>query len=87
MNTSSLPKNYPAQPRDGIAMQSPSGLHSAPQLFDNQILRVAEVAKVLSFSKDHIYRLVSQNKIPFRKKGKTLFFIGREIFDWVNEGA
>ncbi len=56
-------------------------------LFSNQILRVEQVAKILGYSKDHIYRLVNQKKIPFRKKGKTLFFMSQEIFDWVNDGV
>jgi excisionase family DNA binding protein len=59
----------------------------AQKFFDNKILRVEQVAKILGFSKDHIYRLVNQKKIPFRKKGKTLFFMSQEIFDWVNDGV
>jgi excisionase family DNA binding protein len=70
-------------------MQSKANLKSRDELlfFDNQILRVEQVAKMLGHSKWHIYRLVSQNKIPFRKKGKTLYFMRQEIFDWVNEGV
>lgn len=55
--------------------------------FDNKILRIEQVADTLGFSKDHVYRLVSQKKIPFRKKGKTLFFMSKEIFDWVDQGV
>ena len=61
-------------------------LESTP-LFDNQILRVEQVAQMLQFSKWHIYRLVNQNKIPFYKKGKTLFFMSKEIFEWIDQGA
>jgi excisionase family DNA binding protein len=73
----------------GIVMRESKNLESAfnPKLFDNRIMRIEQVAEMLQFSKWHIYRLVSQNKIPFRKKGKTLFFIEREIFDWLNEGV
>jgi excisionase family DNA binding protein len=56
-------------------------------IFDNQILRVEQVAEMLQFSKWHVYRLVNQNKIPFYKKGKTLFFMKPEIIEWINEGA
>lgn len=62
-------------------------LQDAQKFFDNKILRVEQVAQILGFSKDHIYRLVNQKKIPFRKKGKTLFFMSQEIFDWVNDGV
>lgn len=54
-------------------------------LFDNRILRVEQVAEMLQFSKWHIYRLVSQNKIPFSKKGKTLFFMSAKILEWIEE--
>lgn len=57
------------------------------KLFDNRILRVEQVAEMLQFSKWHIYRLVNQNKIPFKKKGKTLFFMMDEILEWIEEGA
>jgi excisionase family DNA binding protein len=57
------------------------------KLFDNRILRVEQVAEMLQFSKWHIYRLVNQNKIPFYKKGKTLFFMMDEILEWIDEGA
>jgi excisionase family DNA binding protein len=53
--------------------------------FDNKIMRVEQVADMMSFSKWHIYRLVNQNKIPYYKKGKTLFFMSAEIFEWVKE--
>jgi excisionase family DNA binding protein len=57
------------------------------QFFDKKILRVEQVANLLGFTKDHIYRLVNQNKIPFRKRGKTLFFMEHEIVDWVDQGV
>lgn len=58
-----------------------------PKLFSNRILRVNEVATMLSYSTWHIYRLVNQNKIPFYKKGKTLFFMEDEILDWLKGAA
>lgn len=54
-------------------------------IFGNQIMRVEQVAQMLHFSKWQIYRLVNQNKIPFVKKGKTLFFMSSEIIEWLNE--
>lgn len=52
------------------------------KFFEIKILRVQQVADLLTFSKDHVYRLVSQNKIPSYKRGKTLFFIEEEILEW-----
>lgn len=64
-----------------------STTNTTPILFDNQILRVEQVAELLQFSKWHVYRLVNQRKIPFRKRGHALFFLSQEIFDWINEGV
>ena len=70
--------------RRGIAMSKNDKVKSG-LIFDNQILRVEQVAEMLQFSKWHIYRLVSQNKIPFSKKGKTLFFMSAKILEWIEE--
>lgn len=70
-------------------MQKLNGQNEAQNklLFEKSILRIDDVAVILGQSKSHIYRLTSQKKIPFRKKGKTLFFMSQEIFDWVNQGV
>ena len=68
-------------------MMKSNNVMSAKPLFSIQILRVEQVAEMLGYSKWHVYRLVNQKKIPFRKKGKTLFFMSQEIFDWVNQGV
>jgi excisionase family DNA binding protein len=70
-------------------MQKINGQNEAQNklLFEKSILRIDDVAVILGQSKSHIYRLTSQKKIPFRKKGKTLFFMSQEIFDWVNQGV
>jgi excisionase family DNA binding protein len=70
-----------------MSQKTPVLSKSNPLLFENKILRIDDVAKMLSLSKAHIYRLTSQKKIPFRKRGKTLFFMEHEIFDWVNQGV
>lgn len=61
--------------------------------FKNQIWRIEEVAEFLGVSVGHIYNLVSasrktrnKNEIPFRKRGKALYFFPQEILDWVDEG-
>lgn len=69
-------------------MQKKKSVASVAQpLFDKKILRVQQVADLLGFKKDHIYRLVNQKKLPYRKKGKTLFFMEHEIVDWVDQGV
>lgn len=72
-----------------IAMSKTDGQNNEQNklLFEKSILRIDEVAVILGQSKSHIYRLTSQKRIPFRKKGKTLYFMSQEIFDWVNQGV
>jgi len=73
--------------RGAIAMSKiESVILDQKTLFEKPILRIDEVAAILRQSKSHVYRLTSQKKIPFRKKGKTLFFMSMEIFDWINHG-
>ena len=71
--------------REAIVMKkNESVVFDQQTLFLKPILRIDEVAFILGHSKAHVYRLTSQKRIPFRKKGKTLFFMSKEIFDWVN---
>ena len=63
-----------------------NGLKASSQLFEIRIMRITDVAIMLTLSKAHIYRLVSEDKIPFHKKGKNLFFIEKEIIDWLTNG-
>lgn len=68
-------------------MSENQNLQLRVNIFEIPILRVEQVAQMLQVSKWHIYRLVSQKKIPFKKRGKTLFFMRQEIEDWVNQGV
>ncbi len=47
---------------------------------------VEGVAKLLQLSKQTIYGLVNQKKIPFHKRGKKLYFLKTEIINWVVAG-
>lgn len=54
--------------------------------FDNEIMRVSDVADLLGCSKGHIYNLTSQDEIPHYKKGKSLYFFYSEIQEWIMRG-
>lgn len=56
------------------------------QLFSIRIMRIDDVSRFLQLSKAHVYRLVSENRIPYHKKGKNLFFLENEIIDWLTNG-
>lgn len=59
---------------------------SSGTLFYNQIWRVKDVARYLGCTVGHVYNLVSEKRIPLRKKGRLLFFIPDEITNWILEG-
>ncbi len=63
-------------------------------LFNNQIWRIDDVANFLGVSVGHIYNLVSasrkmrrKDEIPYRKRGKLLYFFPHEVLDWINKGV
>jgi excisionase family DNA binding protein len=55
-------------------------------LFDRGIWRIQDVADLMGCSVKHIYNLTSRNEIPHIKKGKFLFFIPKDILNWIQEG-
>lgn len=56
------------------------------KLFDKRIWRVSDVAEYLGVSEGHIYNLCSRREIPFVKKGKLLYFIPKEVENWLLQG-
>ena len=49
-----------------------------------EVLRVEEVAAITTFSRDYIYRLASEGKIPHhRPTGRTILFMRSEVMDWL----
>ncbi len=44
-----------------------------------QALSTYEAAKLLSCSLSALYKLVARRKIPFRKQGKKIVFLDREL--------
>lgn len=54
--------------------------------FKKKLWRVSDLANYLGLSKGHIYNLSSQGMIPKIKKGKQLYFIPDQIFEWISKG-
>ena len=63
-----------------------AGPMGARSIHDKKIWRIADVAEFLGCSKWHIYRLTSDEKIPYIKKGKFIYFVPDCIHNWVLEG-
>lgn len=53
---------------------------------EDAYLSIEEVTKIIHLSKATIYGLTHQNKIPFLKKGKRLYFLKSEILQWIQTG-
>ena len=49
-------------------------------------LTIDEAAKLINLTKPTVYGLVHQNKIPYIKKGKRLYFVKADILDWIKSG-
>lgn len=55
----------------------------AESLFDKLIWTIDEVCRFTAYKKGTVYNLVSNGNIPYRKRGKRLFFIPNEILSWL----
>ncbi len=60
--------------------------YNMKQLFNIRIWSIDDVSLITGFSKGTIYNKTSRREIPFRKRGKRLFFISDEIINWIEEG-
>jgi excisionase family DNA binding protein len=52
-------------------------------LFNTLIWTIDEVCSFTAYKKGTIYNLVSSGSIPYRKRGKRLFFVPSEILSWI----
>ena len=64
-----------------------SNAESSPQLQNQAEIGGIKIAQeVTGLARPSIYALVSQNKIPYMKKGKHLYFSRKELTDWIISG-
>lgn len=69
-------------------MNSASNAGNPPALFfDKLVWSVEDVARELSVSARHIYRLISTDKIPYAKVGRTVRFSPVKIAEWLQKGG
>jgi excisionase family DNA binding protein len=53
---------------------------------ERDILSAQQVANLLQVSDDTIYELVRQQKIPYKRVGKQIRFLGWAIIEWLEDG-
>ncbi len=66
-------------------VESPSG-HETP-VFENKIWSVEDVARELKLSRSHVYKLISEDKIPFAKVGRLVRFYPERVYEWLSKGG
>lgn len=64
-----------------------SGDPPSELVFDKLVWSVADVAKELSISVRHVYRLISSDKIPYCKVGRLVRFSPVKISEWLQKGG
>lgn len=68
-------------------MSKTKGQNTDPRpLFSKEIWTIKDCAAYLQKSEAHVRRLKREKKLPFRKQG-TLYFIPREVREWMDQGA
>ena len=50
-----------------------------------QYMRVKEMLKLLPIGRNTLYRLVEENKIPYKRVGRIILFSRKRIDEWVEE--
>ena len=56
-------------------------------VFEKLVWSVEDVAKELSISVRHVYRLISEDKIPYSKVGRLVRFSPMKIAEWLQKGG
>jgi len=61
--------------------------NTAGLVFDKLVWSVEDVAKELSVSIRHVYRLISNDQIPYCKVGRLVRFSPVKISEWLQKGG
>ena len=64
-----------------------SGVPTPALVFDKLVWSVEDVARELKVSPRHVYRLVSDDLIPYCKVGRVTRFSPVKISEWLQKGG
>ena len=73
-------------PANSLVSQSP-GPSQEPVFEKILVWSVSDVARELKLSRSHIYRLISQDKIPYAKVGRLVRFYPERVYEWLSKGG
>jgi len=75
-----------AAPSNSLFSIEESEFSRAP-VFEKLVWSVEDVAKELSISVRHVYRLISEDRIPYSKVGRLVRFSPVKIAEWLQKGG
>ena len=64
-----------------------SGDPPSELIFDKLVWSVEDVARALSISVRHVYKLISMDRIPYAKIGRSVRFSPVKITEWLQKGG
>lgn len=56
-------------------------------VFEKQVWSVEDLARELQISRSYIYKLISDDKIPFAKVGRLVRFSPERVYEWLSKGG
>lgn len=85
-NRQAVALNLPFQAtNNSLGNQAPG--HSQEVVFEKIVWSVDDVARELKVSVRHVYKLVSNDKIPYSKIGRLVRFSPVRIGEWLQKGG
>jgi len=77
----------PNSPHSNTLIPIAEPMHPRAPVFEKLVWSVEDVARELSVSVRHIYKLMSCNKIPYSKVGRSVRFSPVKIDEWLRKGG
>lgn len=65
--------------------ESLARLEGIQRLAVKRVFTQEEAALFLGISRAYLYKLTSDRKVPYYKRGKTIYFLKEELEDWMLE--
>ena len=62
-------------------------MHNSPSVFEKLSWTVEDVARELKVSQRHIYKLISESRIPYFKLGRLVRFSPVRVSEWLQKGG
>ena len=72
----------------GDITQKPTGARVPGELvFEKQVWTTEDVARELNISSRYVYKLISEDRIPYSKVGRLVRFSPVRVIEWLQNGG